>query len=127
MSIPQHLQTRKRNSKKDRADTCGCPIPKEKEKERLHIVSTDESFIFYDTLVRRIWIGDGERPVIRITGSHRHSCLLGAISIDGKQLFRQYDKFNGDTFFDFLKAIHARFPKCYLFMDRLHLITDQGR
>jgi hypothetical protein len=53
-----------------------------------------------------------------VTGSHKHSCLFGAISIKGKQLFRKYDKFNGDTFLDFLKMIHSKFPKCYLFMDK---------
>ena len=25
---------------------------------------------------------------------------------------------NGDTFLDYLKLIHAKFPKCYLFMDK---------
>jgi hypothetical protein len=39
------------------------------------------------------------------------TCLFGAISMEGKQLFRQYDKFNGDTFLNFLKIIHSRFPK----------------
>ena len=34
------------------------------------------------------------------------------------QLFRQYDVFDGDTFLDYLKKIHAKFPKCYLFMDK---------
>ncbi len=38
--------------------------------------------------------------------------------MEGNQLFRQYDKFNGDTFLDYLKKIHAKFPKCYLFMDK---------
>ncbi len=79
---------------------------------------TDESFFFYDYLVRRVWIDENKRPVVRVTGSHQHSCIFGAISIDGKQLFRQYDKFNGDTFLDYLKKIHAKFPKCYLFMDK---------
>ncbi len=36
----------------------------------------------------------------------------------GKQLFRQYDVFDGDTFLDYLKIIHSKFPKCYLFMDK---------
>ena len=35
-----------------------------------------------------------------------------------KQLFRQYDEFNGYTFLDYLKKIHAKFQKCYLFMDK---------
>jgi hypothetical protein len=52
-------------------------------------------------------------------GSYKHSCLFGAISMEeGRQLFRQYDKFNGDTFLDYLKGVHSRFPKCYLFMDK---------
>ena len=58
------------------------------------------------------------RPVVRITGSHKHSCIFGAISIEGKQLFGQYDVFDGDTFLDYLKKIHDKFPKCYLFMDK---------
>jgi hypothetical protein len=35
-----------------------------------------------------------------------------------RQLFRQYDEFNGDTFLEFLKKIHTKFQKCYLFMDK---------
>ena len=38
--------------------------------------------------------------------------------MEGKQLSRQYDEFNGDTFLAFLKIIHSKFPKCYLFMDK---------
>ncbi len=45
------------------------------------IVSTDESFFFYDSLVRRVWIEENKRPVVRITGSHQHSSIFGAISI----------------------------------------------
>lgn len=88
------------------------------QKKGFTIVSTDESFLFYDSLVRRVWIEESKRPVVRIIGSHKHSCLFGAIGIEGKQLFRQYDKFNSDTFLDFLKIIHTKFPKCYLFMDK---------
>ncbi len=83
------------------------------------VVSLDESFFFYDSLVRRVWIEQNKRPIVRVTGSHKHSCIFGAIGLDGKkQLFRQYDRFNGDTFFDYLKLIHSKFPKCYLFMDK---------
>ncbi len=76
-------------------------------KEGFTIVSLDESFFFfYDCLIRRVWIDGKKRPVVRTIGSHKHSCLFGAISREGKQIFRQYDKFNGDTFLDFLKMIH---------------------
>ena len=91
----------------------------DEEKEGFTIVSLDESFFFYDSLVRRVWIEENNRPVVRVTGSHKHSCIFGAaVSIEGKQLFRQYDIFNGDTFLEFLKIIHTKFPKCYLFMDK---------
>ena len=56
---------------------------------------------------------------MRVTGSHQLSCIFGALSMEGKQqVFRQYDVFNGDTFLEFLKKIHAKFQKCYLFMDK---------
>ncbi|HXT83696.1 MAG TPA: transposase, partial [Verrucomicrobiae bacterium] len=90
----------------------------EQEQESFTIISIDESFFFYDCLVRRVLIDEDKRPVVRVTGSHQHSCIFGAISLEGKQLFGQYDKFNGNTFLDYLKKIHAKFEKCYLFMDK---------
>jgi len=44
--------------------------------------------------------------------------MFGAISLEGKQLFRQFERFNEDTFYEFLKQIHYKFPKCYLFLDK---------
>jgi hypothetical protein len=88
----------------------------QQEQENFTIISMDESFFFYDSLVRRVWI-DKKRPVVRVTGSHQHSYIFGAISIEGKPVFRQYDIFNGVTFLEFLKKIHDKFSKCYLFMD----------
>jgi hypothetical protein len=90
----------------------------QQQEDRFAVVSLDESFFFYDYLVRRVWIDENKRPVLRVTGLHKHLCIFGAISIEGKQLFRQYDKFNGDTFLEFLNKIHIKFPKCYLFMDK---------
>ena len=81
-------------------------------------ISLDESFFFFDSLVRKVWIFKNTRPVVRITGSHQQSCLFGAVSIDGRQLFRQYNHFNENTFYKFLKQIHYKFPKCYLFLDK---------
>jgi transposase len=81
-------------------------------------VSMDESFFFFDSLIRKVWSYEGSRPTVRITGSHQHSSLFGAISLDGRQLFRQYHHFNEDTFYEFLKQIHRKFPKCYLFLDK---------
>ncbi|MDN5866180.1 MAG: transposase [Candidatus Nitrosocosmicus sp.] len=93
-------------------------IHNEEQKKDSAVVSLDESFFFYDSMVRRVWIDAKKRPVVRIIGSHELSCLFGAVSIDGKQIFRQYTKFNTETFLDFVKIIHSMFPKCYLFMDK---------
>ena len=91
---------------------------KQLQEEGFTIVSLDESFFFHDSLVRRVWIEKEKRPIVRVTGSHKHSCLFGAINMEGKQLFRHYDKLNGDAFLDFLKMIHHKFPGCYLFLDK---------
>ena len=56
--------------------------------------------------------------MVTITGSHRNFCMFGAISLEGKQLFKQFERFNEDTFYEFLKQIHYKFPKCYLFLDK---------
>jgi len=84
----------------------------------LTTVSLDESFFLYDSLVRKVWIFRNTRPVVRITGSHQQSSLFGTISLDGRQLFRQFERFNEDTFCQFIKQIHHKFPKCYLFPDK---------
>src|SRR4051812_18753695 len=94
-------------------------MDKQQQEDGFTVVSLDESFFFYDSLVRRVWIDQNKRPVVRVTGSHKHSCIFGAISLDGsRQLFRQQDKFNGKTFLEFLKKLHTKFPRCYLFMDK---------
>jgi hypothetical protein len=98
---------------------------KKKKNKDFAIVSLDESFFFYYTLVRCVWIDENKRPIVRVTGSHKHSCLFGAISMDQKQIFRQYDEFNGDTFIDFLKRIHHKFTRCYLFMDKAPITSLQ--
>jgi hypothetical protein len=30
----------------------------------------------------------------------------------------KYDRFNEDSFYKYLKQIHYKFPKCYLFLDK---------
>ncbi len=49
-------------------------------------------------LVRHVWIDEKKRLVVRITGSHQHSCIFGDVSIEDKKMqatIRQYDIFNG--------------------------------
>ncbi len=55
---------------------------------------------------------------MKLTGSHQRTCVFGALSMDGKQMFRQYDEFNAYTFLAYLKELHRKFPRMILFIDR---------
>ena len=57
---------------------------KNEKKKGFTIVSLDESFFFYDSLVRRVWIEEDKRPIVRVTGSHQRSCVFGAIGMKEK-------------------------------------------
>ena len=84
-----------------------------------NIIVQDESIFVYDYVVRRKkWISADKRPIVTVTGSRRKTIVFGCLSLEGKQLFKQYDKFNSDTFIDYLKQIQKRFGKCILFVDR---------
>lgn len=85
---------------------------------RFPIVSLDESVFILDVEVRRVWAMEGFRPVRVIANTRDRTVLFGAISLDGRQHFRQYKSFNGETFLAYLKTVHRRFRRLYLFMDR---------
>lgn len=79
----------------------------------------DESIFIHDSLVRRkMWTADRIRPIVTITGSHQRTCVFGALCIDGRQFFRQYESFNQYTFLDYLIQLQRRFGKLILFIDR---------
>ncbi|HEX5187770.1 MAG TPA: transposase [Nitrososphaeraceae archaeon] len=86
-----------------------------------HNCTQDESIFVYDYVVRRKkWISADKRPIVTVTGSRRKTIVFGCLSLQGKkQLFKQYDdKFDSDTFVDYLKQIQKRFGNCILFVDR---------
>ena len=79
----------------------------------------DESIFIHDALIRRrMWTPKGIRPIVTVTGSHQRTCVFGTITIDGKQLFRQYDVFNQYVFLKSLKELQRKFRKLLLFIDR---------
>jgi transposase len=79
----------------------------------------DESIFIHESLVRRkTWTADRIRPIVTITGSHQRTCVFGALCIDGRQFFRQYESFNQYTFLDYLIQMQRRFGKLILFIDR---------
>ncbi|MFB5601181.1 MAG: transposase [Nitrososphaeraceae archaeon] len=79
----------------------------------------DESIFVYDYIFKRKkWISAGKRPIVTVTGSRRKTIVFGCLSLDGKQLFKQYDEFNSNTFVDYLKHVQKRFGKIIIFVDR---------
>ena len=65
-----------------------------------------------------MWTADKIRPIVTMTGSHQRTCVFGALCIDGRQFFRQYESFNQYTFLDYLIQMQKRFRKLILFIDR---------
>jgi hypothetical protein len=64
------------------------------------------------------------RPVVNVIGSHKHLCLFGAVGLNGKQIFRQYDRFNEDIFTTIQSIYIINFQNANCFWIRLHSITD---
>ncbi len=82
------------------------------------MVSEDESFVVRDAIVTRVWAPEGKRPICRVTGSHERTVVFGAMDMEGRKIFRQYDTFNGENFLDFLEQIHKKYGRLYLFLDK---------
>ena len=78
----------------------------------------DESIFIHDTYTRRKWIIRQKRPVVTVTGSHSKTILFGVLSTDGKQLFRQYNRFDSQTFIRYLEQVRKKFKKFIIFVDR---------
>jgi transposase len=82
-------------------------------------VVEDESIFIHDAVVRRrMWVPEGKRPIVVATGSHQKTCVFGALCIDGRQFFRQYNAFDCYTFLDYLKKLQNKFHKVMLFLDK---------
>ena len=88
--------------------------------EGFTIAVQDESIFVHDVIVRRkLWLPKGIRTVVTVTGSHQRTCVFGTLTADKRQLFRQYNMFNQDTFLDYLKQVKKRLgKKVVLFTDR---------
>jgi transposase len=82
------------------------------------VVCVDESIFIHDAIVKRIWALIGTRPICLVTGSHQRTCAFGALSMDGRQFFRQYAAINEDTFLYYVKQLHRKFGRLCLFLDK---------
>lgn len=83
-----------------------------------HILVQDESIFIHNLYIKRKWISTGKRPVVKVTGSRNKTIVFGIISNDGKQLFRQYARFNSDSFIKYLEEVRKKFKKFVMFVDR---------
>ena len=60
----------------------------------------------YDYVIKRKkWILTDKRPIVTVIGSRKRTIVFGCLSLEGKQLFKQYDEFNSDTFVDYLEYV----------------------
>lgn len=71
----------------------------------------------YDCVIRSVWALKGSKPRVKITGSHRKTFVFGVLSLDGRQLFRQYPEMNSDSFLKFLKCVKRKYKKFIFFYD----------
>ena len=69
-------------------------------------------------LEKRCRVKKGTRPIILVNGSHQKTIIFGALSHDGRQLFRQYKKFDQYCFLDYIKLLHRKFGKILVYADR---------
>ena len=67
---------------------------------------------------KRRWILKEKRPVVTVTGSHSKTIVFGVLSLDGKQLFRQYERFDSQSFIAYLEEARKKFKKFIMIVDR---------
>ena len=51
-------------------------------------------------------------------GSHSKTIIYGVLSSDGKQLFKQYDRFDSHSFIEYLEKVRKKLKKFIIFVDR---------
>jgi hypothetical protein len=74
--------------------------------------------------IKRKWIIREKRPIVTVTGAHNKTILFGVLSMDGKQLFRQYNRFDSHSFIAYLEEIRKKINKFIIFVDRAQHSTD---
>jgi len=65
-----------------------------------------------------VWAKKGSKPIVLTTGSHRRTCLFGTVSLNGRQLFRQYHTINGENFLAYTRELKRRFGAFLIFLDK---------
>lgn len=59
----------------------------------------------------------GSKPRVKITGSHKMTAVFGALSSDGRKLFRQYPCINAKSFLNYVRSLKRKFVHFVFFYD----------
>lgn len=81
------------------------------------VIVQDESIFFYDIIIRKVWAIKGSKPQVKITGSHKKTFLFGSLSLNGRQLFRQYSEMNYKIYIEYLKCLKRKFKRFFFYHD----------
>jgi len=84
------------------------------------VLVEDESIFMHDSVMtrKRRWILKEKRPVVTVSGSHSKTIVFGILSLNGKQLFRQYERFDSQSFIAYLEEARKKFKKFIMIVDR---------
>lgn len=82
------------------------------------IITEDESIFTYENKITKKWAKKGSKPRIIQIGRKQKTCVFGALTEDGQQLFRQYPKCNQDYFLKYIKELKRKFKQMILYLDR---------
>ncbi|MDI1495114.1 MAG: Transposase [Cenarchaeum symbiont of Oopsacas minuta] len=86
--------------------------------EDFTVIEEDESIFVYDSITgKKYWTVDIP-PVVKWTGMHSKVIVYGAVTEDGRQLFKTYHRFDSESTVDYLKLLEKKFGKIFVILDR---------
>ena len=88
------------------------------QKKGMPVLVQDETIFVADASPGRVYTPPGIRAVCHVSGTHDRTIVYGVLGLDGEQIFRQYGKFNGDTFAEYLKEVKKEFGRALMIVDR---------
>ena len=87
------------------------------QEKGIHVLVQDKAIFVSDASPGRVYTPLGIRAVCHVSGTHDRTIVYRVLGLDGEEFFRQYDKFNGDTFAEFIKEVKREFGKTLMVAD----------
>ena len=89
----------------------------------------DEAIFVADASPGRVYTLLGIQAVCHVSGTHDRTIVYEILGLDGEQIFRQYGKFNGYTFAEYLKEVKNEFNRTLMIVGRApqHRASIVGR